>query len=332
MFSSFHLPVYNFNVVKTVMENQRGEGTVPKRFLTQRPGLVLRSPYTPPRVGVRLSNRPPVPSPPAAPAGAIARLQTVGCQGATHSEKNQGPPQTGQDMVVRGGLQDQIQTLGSEVRSLALAVKMLVEQQHRLEREQAEQTHLQKQILSTLQGLSTKVGQSSSSQTEHNKTLSPSALPTTSTSTTFNQGDFNFSQGTYTACSQTEAGYNSVDSLQSVEAFKLPRQSPLSMNGFSPCSKSKTFPLTHTQPQSQAYVAAYGEQTLMHSCVQSYVPSYDQSHPQSFRMSEDKTADYQSSCSATQTLQDCSGSMQVGLTFNHTGGQQLTNAIKAEGP
>ncbi|KAG7505984.1 hypothetical protein JOB18_044337 [Solea senegalensis] len=323
---------YNLTTEKTVMEGQPGGGGVPKRFLTQRPGLSVRSPHPPPRVGIRLPNQPPAPLTSSAPGAAIIRLQNTGGQCTTHSDGS--PQQAGQNPGGRGGLQDQIQTLGTEVRSLGLAVKMLVEQQCRLEREHVQQTHVQKQILSTLQSLALKLGHCSSSQEQHNKTPSPSTLSTASTSTSFSQDGFNFNQGPYTQCSQTQPSYNSLDNIESVETFKLPALSPTSINGFPPCSNAESIPLTHTPPQRQPYAAAYTEQTsqtLMPPYTQSYVSSYGQSHSQSFRMSESKSSDFPSSCSV-RTLQDCSVSTQLGMNSNHSAQDQQVNIIKVEGP
>lgn len=323
-----------FYFAQTVMDGQPGAGSTARRFLTQRPGLSVRSLHPLPRVGIRLPNRSPSPLTSSAAGAAVIRLQTPGCQGATRSEGKSSPQQAVQDAGVRGGLQDQIQTLGSEVRSLGLAVKMLVEQQCRLEREQTQQTHIQKQILSTLQSFASKLGRCSSVQQQHNKTPSPSDLPTGSASTSFSQDTFNFSQGTYTQCSQTQPSYNSLESLENVEAFKLPGLSPSSMNGFPPCSNAENLPLTHTPPQTQPYPAAYPQQnsqTLMPPYTQSYVSAYSQSHSQTFRGSESKTSDFPSSCSAG-TLQDCSVSTQPVMNSNHASQDQQINIIKVEGP
>lgn len=294
------------------MEGQPCRGPVPRRFLTQRPGPSIRSIHPLPRVGIRLPNRSPSPLTSSAPGVAVIRLQTPGNQGAGRSERNSSPQQAVQEAGGRGGLQDQIQTLGSEVRSLGLAVKMLVEQQCRLEREQAQQTHIQKQILSTLQTFASRLGHCSSVQLQHNKTPSPSDLPAASASTSFSQDTFNFSPGTYSQCSQSQPSYNSLEGLENVEAFKLPVLSPSSMNGFPPCSNTESLPLTHTSSQSQPYVAAYPQQNsqaLMPPYTQSYVSTYNQSHAQTFRGPEGKTPVFQSSCSAG-TLQDCSVSAQ----------------------
>ncbi|XP_045885691.1 uncharacterized protein LOC123957139 [Micropterus dolomieu] len=324
---------YDLTTEKTVMESQPGGGGAPRQFLTQRPGLSVRSHHPVPRVGIRLPNQPPSPLTSSAPGVATIHLQNPGSQGTTRSDRNPSPQQAVQDAGGRSGLQDQIQTLGSEVRSLGLAVKMLVEQQCRLEREQAQQTHIQKQILSTLQSFASKLGRCSSVQQQHNKTPSPSGLPTASASTSFSQDTFNFSHGTYTQCSQTQPSYNSLESLENVEAFKLPRLSPSSINGFPPCTNAENLPLTHSPPQTQAYAAAYppqNSQTLMPTYTQSYVSTYNQSHAQTFRGSESKTSDFQSSC-PTRTLQDCSVSTQPVMN-NHSSQDQQINIIKVEGP
>nr|XP_046270073.1 uncharacterized protein LOC124072606 isoform X2 [Scatophagus argus] len=316
---------YDLTTEKTVMEGQPGGGCAPRRFLTQRPGVSVRSLHPLPRVGIRLPNRSPSPLTPSGPGIGAIRLQTPGGQGASRSEGNPSSQQAVQDTGGRGGLQDQIQTLGSEVHSLGLAVKMLVEQQCRLEREQVQQTHIQKQILSTLQSFASKLGCCSSVQQQHNKTPSPSDFPASSASTSFSQDTFNLNQVIYTQCSQTQPSYNSLESLENVEAFKLPGLNPSSMNGFPPCSNSENLPLTHTPPQTQQYAAAYPQQnsqTLMPPYTQSYVSTY-QSHSQTFGESESKPPDFSSSCSA-RTLQDCSVSTQPQ--------DQQINIIKVEGP
>ncbi|XP_077412327.1 uncharacterized protein LOC144043018 isoform X2 [Vanacampus margaritifer] len=276
----------------------------------KRPGLSVRSLHTLPRVGIRLPNRPAAPLASSAPGGAVLRMQTSG-----------GEPS--QDAGARGGLQDQIQTLGCEVRSLGLAVKMLVEQQSRLEREQVQQTHIQKQILSTLQSLAFKAGPCGNTQRAQNKTPSPSCLPASSSS--FSQDTFDFNQVTFNQCSQTQAAYDSLESLEPVEAFKLPTLSPDGMNGFPPCSSAENLPLTHTPPQTQqTYTGAYPQQNcqnLLAPYAQSYVPAYDRSHLQGFRETGSKTSDFQTSCSE-RNLQDCSVSTQ----------DQHLNIIKVEGP
>ncbi|KAM9391368.1 uncharacterized protein KZ484_002833 isoform 2-T3 [Pholidichthys leucotaenia] len=313
------------------IEGQTTAGSASRRFLAQRPGLSSRSFHLPPRVGIRLSNRPPAPLTSSAPGAAIIRLQAPGGQGATQSEGNPSPQQAVQDHAGRGGLLDQIQSLGSEVHGLGLAVKMLVEQQCRLEREQAQQTQIQRQILSTLQTLTSKIGNSGAQQ-KHSKTPSPSALPGSSASTSFSQDAFSYSPGTFTQCSQTQPRYNTLESLENVEAFKLPGLNATSMNGFPPCSNTESLPLTHTPPQIQPYTAAYIQQTseaLIPPYTQSYVTTYSQSPSQTFRGLQSKTSDFTSSCPA-RTFQDCSLSPQPVLNSSHLSQDQQN--IKVEGP
>ncbi|TNN72636.1 Protein NDRG2 [Liparis tanakae] len=173
-----------------------------KRLLDK---ALLHRMKTIPRVGIRLPNRSPAPLPSSAPGVAAIRIQNPG---TNRSEGNPSPQQTVQNTGGRGGLQDQIQTLGSEVRGLGLAVKMLVEQQSSLEREQTQQTHIQKQILSTLQTLATKLGSCSVVQQQHNKTPSPSGLPSAAASSSFSQELYSFGQGTY-----TQYQYPSMDTI-----------------------------------------------------------------------------------------------------------------------
>uniref|UniRef100_A0A1A8JGI1 Uncharacterized protein n=3 Tax=Nothobranchius kuhntae TaxID=321403 RepID=A0A1A8JGI1_NOTKU len=322
---------YSLTTEKTVHEGQPGGNGAPRRFPTQRPGPSIRSLQPLPRVGIRLPNRPLVTLAASAP-GTVLRLQSPRSPGVTHSEGNPSSQQAAQDTRGRGTLQDQIHTLGSEVRSLALAVKMLVEQQCRLEREQSQQTQIQKQILSTLQTLASKTGYCNSVQRPLNKTPSPSSLPAASASTSFSPNTFSFTQGAYTQCSQTQPSYNSLGSLENVEAFKVPGLSPTNMNGFPPCSSAESLPLTHTSPQT--YAAAYSQQTsqtLVLPYTQSYVSSYNQPHTQPFRTPETKTSDFSSSCSA-RTFPDCSMSTQQVTTSNLSSHDQQVNNIKVEGP
>ncbi|XP_034566981.1 uncharacterized protein LOC117832110 [Notolabrus celidotus] len=324
--------MYDLTNEKTVMEGQPGGGTAPRRFLTQRPSPSVRSLHPLPRVGIHLPNG--SPSSLTSSGAATIRLQTSGGQGTTRSDRNQSPQHTVQDAGGRGGLQDQVKTLSTEVHSLGLAVKMLVEQQCRLEREQAQQTHIQKQILSTLQSFSSKLGHCSSAQQQQNQAPSPSDLSASAPSS-FNQDAFSFSQGPYSQCSQTQPSYNSLESLDNTEAFKLPGLSPSSMNGFPQCSNAENRPLTHTPPQTQTYAAAYPQQSnsqaLMPTYTESYVSSYSQAHSQTFRGSESEASDFSSSCSA-RTLQDCSVSTRPLMNSDQSSMDQEINIIKVEGP
>ncbi|XP_012715932.2 uncharacterized protein LOC105924683 [Fundulus heteroclitus] len=318
---------YDLTTEKTVMEGQPGGNSSSRRFAAQRPGMSIRSPHPPPRVGIRLPNRLPAPLTSSGPA-AILRLQSARTQNAAAH----GEGQAVHDTRGRGSLQDQIQTLGSEVRSLGLAVKMLVDQQCRLEREQSQQTQIQKQILSTLQTLASKTGPSGRTPQRLNKTPSPSSLPAASAASSFAQDTFTFSQGSFPQCSQTQPGYHALERMENVEAFKVPRMSPTSINGFPPCSSAESLPLTHTPSQTQTYTAAYPQQSgqaLMPPYTQSYVSTYNQTHTQTYRSPESKTSDFSSACSA-RTFLDCSGStQQVTKPSSH---DQPLSSIKVEGP
>ncbi|CAN9505274.1 unnamed protein product [Ophioblennius macclurei] len=313
--SSLHQPreTYDLTAEKTVLESQPGTGSAPRRFLTQRPSPSLRSLHSLPRVGIRLPGRPlqpPVTS--AAPGSAVVRLQTPSSQAALRNGGNPGQQPAAQDASARSTLPDQIRTLSSEMRSLGFAVKMLVEQQCRLEREQAQQTQIQKEILSTLQTLTSKMGCCSHTQQQHNKTPSPSALPAASASTSFSQDTFNFNQNTF---NQTQPSFNSLESLNNVDAFKLPDLGSAGMNGFPPqCSNAESLPLTHTSPQTQPFAAPYSEassQALMSPYTQSYVSTYSQSLTGTFGGSDCKApADFHSSC-AERTFQGNSASTQT---------------------
>lgn len=320
-------------IFQTVIDGQlRGDGSS-RNFPTQRPGLSLRSFQVPPRVGIRLPNRPQPPLTSSASRPSLVHLQTPGSQAPTCREGNPSPHQAVQDSGGRSGLQDQIQVLGTEVRSLGLAVKMLVEQQCRLEREQLQQTQIQKQILSTLQSFASKIGHCSSGRQQLNKTPSPSSLPAASGPSSFSQDSFSFSQGAYNQCSQTQPNYKSLENLQNVEAMRLPALSPTNMNGFPSCSNTENHSLSHSTTQSQPYPTAYtpqSSQTLVPPYSESYISSYSKSHTQNFKTPESKTSDFTSSCS--RIFQDCSLSTQQGMNSSLSAQDQQINSIKVEGP
>ncbi|KAL0993449.1 hypothetical protein UPYG_G00108040 [Umbra pygmaea] len=332
--------------VVTQRLTQAPGGTDPRRMFQQRAGGVsIRSPQPPPRVGIRLPNPPPPPSQSSSP---IVRLQSPVSQGSPSQGLTQGPlrrdrnpsPQqpAHQEAGGRGSvgvsgagggggaLQEQVHTLGSEIHSLGLAVRMLVEQQYRLEREQVQQTQVQRQILSTLQTLASKLETPCTNlhhlQRQQPKTPPPSALPvSTSGSASYGQGSFPFGQSGYAQCSQVQPSYNGIDgsSLESIEAFKLSGMSPDGVNGFQACSNSgtsnslplshtSTHTLAHTQPYTSPYTHQPQAQTQMSSCTQSYAPSYTQTHTQPFRGTDNK--DYTNS-STEGALQDCMAPTQT---------------------
>ncbi|XP_077475799.1 uncharacterized protein LOC144088935 [Stigmatopora argus] len=285
-----------------------GDSSAARRLVPQRTGLSTRSLHALPRVGTRLPARaPPPPLASSSPVG--VRVPSSGGEATQEA---------------RGGLQEQIRTLGSEMRVLGLAVKMIVDQQSRMEREQAQQTHIQKQILSTLQSLAAKAGSCAGARQAQDKTPSPSCLP--STSSAYGQDAFNYGQVTFGQCNQMQPTYDSLESLEPVEAFKLPDLNAEGANGYPPCAGGAAvddLPLALTPPQTQqAYADAYPRQNcLIAPYAQSYAPAYERSHAPAFREAGSKTADFQSGCSG-RDLQDCSVSTQ----------DQHLNIIKVEGP
>ncbi|XP_064817573.1 uncharacterized protein LOC135534543 [Oncorhynchus masou masou] len=337
------------------LDSQQG-GSVPRQMFQQRVGgQAVRSPHpAPPRVGIRLPNPPP-PPPTSQGSSPVIRLQSPGSQGMNQGllrrDRNPSPQQAahqeaGERCGGGGGLQEQVQTLGSEIHSLSLAVRMLVEQQYRLEREQVQQTQVQKQILSTLQTLASRLEAPCTSlhqQRQHAKTPPPPVLPVLG-SASYSQDTFPFSQGGYAQCSQAQPSYNGMDSssLETIETFKLSGQSPRGINGFQTGSSSSTtdslllthtptYTLAHTQPYSSAYTQQPHTQTHMPSCTQSYATTYTQSHTQSYRGTDS------TECPSTSTegaLQDCMAPTQasVDLDSDITVSPQETqlNIIKVE--
>lgn len=314
------------NVLQTEL---KGQPAGLRRFLSQRPAPLSRPPQAPPRVGVRPPNQSRSPLTQPGPRLGPVRLQTPSSQAAHRGEGNASPQQASQEVAGRGGLQDQVQSLSCEVRSLGLAVKMLVEQQIRLEKEQVQQTAIQRQILSTLQSLASKAGSCTSVQQQHHsKTPSPSRLPLAPASMSVSQDAFGFARGAYAECSRAHASYNSLEGLEGVEAFKLPELNPSSMNGFPPCSgDSGTTALAHASAQTQQYTTAYqqqGAQTVATAFAQPFASAYGESQSRTIPGSESKMTDFTGSC-PSRSLPDCSVSAQPQQ-------QQLIGAIKVEGP
>ncbi|XP_029629744.1 uncharacterized protein LOC115206665 isoform X2 [Salmo trutta] len=342
---------------KRNLDGQQG-ASVPRQMFQQRVGgQAVRSPHpAPPRVGIRLPN-PPAPPPTSQGSSPVIRLQSPGSQGMNQGllrrDRNPSPQQAAhQETGGRcggggggGGLQEQVQTLGSEIHSLSLAVRMLVEQQYRLEREQVQQTQVQRQILSTLQTLASRLEAPCTSlhQRQHPKTPPPPVLPA-SGSASYSQDTFPFSQGGYAQCSQAQPSYNGMDSssLETIETFKLSGQSPHGINGFQtgssssttdslPLTHTPTYTLAHTQPYSSSYTQQPHTQTHMPSCTQSYATTYTQSHTQSYRGTD--STDYPST-STEGALQDCMAPTQASdyLDSDITVSPQETqlNIIKVE--
>lgn len=155
---------------------------------------------------------------------------------------------------------------------------MMVEQQGRLEREQNQQTQVQKQILSTLQNLASK--------------LEPCVQHTTAL--------------TIPSCltpSQTQSRYNEINgpALDNIETFSLDGLGPATINGFQPCSSSDSLSFTqthsqtftpemmsYTQPHTETYIGIEGKP------VEMTTPSTDGSFPVCRSTSSDSNSVHES--------------------------------------
>ncbi|CAL8274144.1 unnamed protein product [Lota lota] len=330
---------YNLTNDNTFMTGQPGGANDPRSVVTQRPALSVRSPQPPPRVGVRPPDRAPAPLPSSASRTPLIHLQTPGGPGIGRRDGSISPQQKeattrslglGVGGGAGGGLQDQVQLLATEVRGLGLAVKMLVEQQSRLEREQIQQTRVQKQILGTLQGLASRLGPCSSVPSQPDKTPTPPSIPTASAAASFSEDTFTYNQGTYTPCSQAKSTYSSIDGLGIVEAFKLPELRSTGINGFPPCSNAE--PLSHSYTQAQPYTTAYTQphsQTAMPCYTQSLVKTYVQANAQPFRSLDAKVSEFPSSC-LEGSLQDCSIHPELVMNSTQSSMEDQLNIIKVE--
>ncbi|KAJ8346035.1 hypothetical protein SKAU_G00302280 [Synaphobranchus kaupii] len=224
---------------------------LPKRTLQQRAGPPARSLHPPlqreppPCIAVRPPN--PAPAPPA---------------GRT-------PPGATQDGGLRGGLQEQVQVLGAEIRGLGMAVRLMVEQQSRVEREQAQQTQVQRQILSTLQALAS--------------SLRPAKTPTPPGPAPYRQEGHTPTRTTYAQCSQPPLSkYCELDAsgLDSLEAYKLSGLSPPRVNGFPACATADGSLALGAQghaPAYEAFAQSYGSPPYS---AQSHTPAYSQAYSQ----------------------------------------------------
>ncbi|XP_016378128.1 uncharacterized protein LOC107716264 isoform X1 [Sinocyclocheilus rhinocerous] len=254
-----------------------------RRLMHQRVGVPVRAPQHPPRVGIHLPD-PSTTGMTSQNSAPPARVQNV-------SNQPSPPPQrSGLDPGALSGLQEQIQLLGSELRSLGLALRMMVDHQGRLEREQAQQTQVQKQILGTLQNLSSKFEplQSTSAPTLPASCSLASSAPFGQTAT---------GQGAYAQCSQAQTRYNEIhdSGLESIEVFSLDQLSPPTMNGFQQCPTSGGPPFTHAQARTPTFT-----QTFAPSALQ-----YTQPHTDSFTGMDNKSVDMPST-SAGGSFQACS--------------------------
>ncbi|KAL4658152.1 mediator of RNA polymerase II transcription subunit 15-like [Arapaima gigas] len=257
-------PSFGLNPPRPVLmqRSRPGAPTVSpvRRMFQQRAGLSVRSLYPPlqrdplPCAAVRGSN--PVPSPPAAQSASMSGIRA---QQLPNPPPSTTPQKSASEIVVSCGLQDQVQMLGAELRNLGVAVRLLAEQQGRLEREQAAQTQVQRQILSTLQGIASRLDPATQ---QHTRTPPPSGPSPYSqgfcapTSSSYNQG----SPAQPKSCALEGSG------LDAMEAFKLTVLSPQAVNGFPACcsegpppsnavtfSQAQTHTVAYTQPQTASY-------------------------------------------------------------------------------
>ncbi|KAA0706165.1 hypothetical protein E1301_Tti021839 [Triplophysa tibetana] len=279
----------SFDLTASRAPNIRGSHPGPSlaRRWIQRTGTPVRSLQNPPRVGVRL--------PDPATAGSTshnavppARVQNVNSQASLPLQRS------GFDPAAVSSLQEQIQSLSSELRNLGVALRMMVEQQGRLEREQTQQTQVQKQILGTLQDLATKLEPCNVLQSTSASTLSASCSLASTEPFSQTAG----SQGVYAQCSQAQTRYNEIhdSGLEGIEPFSLDQLSPPAMNGFQQCPTTVVPSFTHAQTRTGMFTQAH-TQTFAHSPFQSHADSYTGM--------ERKSADMPST-SADGTFQSCS--------------------------
>ncbi len=247
-----------------------------RRLIHQRVGIPVRTPQHPPRVGIRL----PEPS----TTGVTSQNPASPARGQNVINQPSPPPQrSGLDPGALSSLQEQIQLLGSELRSLGLALRMMVDHQGRLEREQAQQTQVQKKILSTLQDLASKFEPLQS-------TSAPTLPASCSLASSAHFGQTAAGQGAYAQCSQAQTRYNEIhdSGLEGIEVFSLDQLSPPSMNGFQQCPTSGGPPFTRTP-----------------TFTQTFAPQYTQPHTDSFTGIDNKSVDMPST-SADGSFQACS--------------------------
>lgn len=312
---SYSLPTQRLAEMGRSVDGQPGGANVPRRLLQS-----VRPLLPPPRVGIRL----PSPALPISSSqgngGAVIQLQTPRGRGPISREGNPSPQQATQEAGGRSGgggggtgLQEQVQALGSEVHSLGLAVRMLAEQQ-------TQQTQVQRQILSTLQSLASRLGPCMSTshhqqQQQLTKKTSSSSLPASaSASTSYTQDTFTYNQGAYPQCSQAPPCFPQMDtpSLDTIEAFKLPGLSSSCVDAFPASSSGDSLVLTHTQTHTEPYLPNYTlqqSQTPVSSYSTSCGAMYSQPHDQTYRETENKSGNYLGTGIAGP-LQDCSTSSE----------------------
>ncbi|XP_041942126.1 uncharacterized protein LOC121705290 [Alosa sapidissima] len=343
------LPPVSSSIDLTAPRPQQVRGIAdshPDASLARR-GFQPRIGVPPPRVGVRL----PSPTGPSATAQAAAnhnpnpgvRIQHPASQQPQRREPSPSY-QPGALEALRQNLGEQVQGLGSEVRSLALAVRMLVEQQGRLEREQVQQTQVQKQILSTLQFLASRpspCGLAHATPTPPPPPASsvPASLPAAASSSYSQSTAFASTQSSY---SQGGLSLSDSSGLDGAGAFTFSGMSSAGggvggMNGFGGSeSLHPAHTHAHTHTTSPAYTQSLTHappdytQTLVQSHTQMASPALGQglSHTDAFAGRKD------SELSAGQvgtSLQDCGTSIPAPSPLALSPQEpQLLNIIKVE--
>ncbi|TSK87597.1 hypothetical protein Baya_4311 [Bagarius yarrelli] len=296
----------SFNQTSTRSVRGPFQGTsISRQGFPQRANIPARSTEQSPRVGIRIPVQGQSSSVPQN-SGPSVRVQASGNQ--LQSSASQ---QSCLDTGTLSALQEQVKSLASEVCSLGLALRMMIEQQGRLEREQSQQTQVQKQILSTLQKLASKQGPFAF---QHCTT--PTVPPCPLSSASYSQSTFTSSQGG-SMCSQAQSRYNEIDgsTIDNIEPFSLTSLSSATIDGFQ-TSDSLSFNRTHSP-----------------TCTQSHthtpeIVSYTQSHKDTYAGMESKSAEL-ASPSTDRSFQACRSS-SLSSTEAISGHNAQLNIVKIE--
>lgn len=216
-------------------------------------------------------------------------------QASTNQQLSPTSQQSNVDTGTLSALQEQVKSLASEVHSLGIALRMMVEQQGRLEREQSQQTQVQKQILSTLQKIASKQGPCAF---QHSTTPTVPLCPLSSAS--YSQSTFTPSQGS-SLCSQAQSRYNEIDSstLDNIEPFSLDSLTSAAIDGFQ-TSESVSFNQTHSPTFTQSQTRTFTSECVI---------SYTQPHTDTYTEMENKSAEM-ASPNTDRSFQACRSSSQ----------------------
>ncbi|KAI5619050.1 hypothetical protein C0J50_21081 [Silurus asotus] len=260
-----------------------------RQGLQQRANIPSRSTEQSPRIGIR------IPLPSQSSTGPQNVSSTVRSQAPSSQQQSPPSQQSNVDTGAINALQEQVKSLASEVRSLGVALRMMVEQQGRLEREQSQQTQVQKQILSTLQKISSKQGPCAF---QHSTTSTMPSCPLSSAS--YSQGTFTPSQGN-SLCNQVQSRYNEIDgsTLDNIEPFSLDSLSSAAINGF-PTSDSLSFSQTHSPSFTQSHTQTFTPEIV----------SYSQPHTDNYAGLDSKSEEMTSQ-STERSFQACRSSSQT---------------------